>query len=315
MINIFIQNFIGNGVARTAIPIFFITSGFFFFKKFEYSSYFILLKKRFHTLVIPYFFWSFIVICIFYLLQSCEYTKSFFIRRLIADLSNYELLKALIVEPKNYPLWFLRDLIILIIISPMIYFFLKKIRHIYLLFLMFLWLFFYPEVNTALDLYKPNIILFFSIGGYLALYRDELLMFKIGNKTFYILFVTYIAILFLAIITTIAHQNVTPSIFEVVLHKLIILLGIVTIWFLLDRIKVLNVFSITNFTFLIYVFHEPLLTIYKKALLFISGKDALMSLFAYIISPILIIINLLILGYLMKKFIPKISKIILGGRI
>ena len=57
--NWFLQTFFSFGVTRIAVPIFFIISGFLFFKdaQNEYPRFNQKILKRFKTLVIPYFFW------------------------------------------------------------------------------------------------------------------------------------------------------------------------------------------------------------------------------------------------------------------
>jgi len=312
-INIFIQKLIGNGLALAAIPIFFMMSGFFLFKKFESCSYLTILRKRFYSLFIPYIFWSFLVLCLFYLLESSDYTQDFFTRTLIRDLSHYELFHALVLEPKNYPLWFLRDLIILVIVSPFIYYSIRKIKEWYFFIVIILWLFFHRDSNIALSLYKPDVLLFFSIGGYIALYRQKLLKVEISNVLFTFLLVSYIVLLLFDTLFSLMYGD--NFFLETFLHKMIVVMGVLVIWFLLDRVRFPMIYFISNFTFLIYVIHEPLLTIYKKAFIYIFGQSSVVGLVTYLVVPLLIILTLIIIGYFMRKYMYSTSKIVLGNRI
>lgn len=312
-LNVFFQNFVSGALSRVAIPIFFVISGFFLFKKFSYKSYFEILKKRFFTLFIPYLFWSALVVLIFYTLQSFAFSKVFFTRILISDLNYYELFRMIFLEPKNYPLWFLRDLIMLVVFSPVIFYLLKKYKYIYLIILVILWLFFYPKVNTSFSMYKPDVLLFFSIGAYLALFKEEALNFQISNTQLFFLFLSYLTLLLW--ITALVLQEGILFLIPILLLKLSIIIGILTLWFFLDYIKLTKIYFITNFTFIIYVFHEPLLTIYKKIFFSIFGNNSLVSLLAYIFVPVLTILTVTLFGYILKKYFFKISKVILGNRI
>ncbi len=115
-INIFIQNMISQGLSRIAVPIFFIISGFLFFQNFNISSYKDKLFKRVYTLLIPYLFWTSLGVLIYFILQSTPIISKFFTTDLIKNLSMKELVVSTWINPKIYPLWFLRDLIILTIL-------------------------------------------------------------------------------------------------------------------------------------------------------------------------------------------------------
>ncbi|MGN1051453.1 MAG: acyltransferase family protein, partial [Acutalibacteraceae bacterium] len=69
--NIFamMQYFISNGITRFAIPIFFILSGYLFFRNFDLSfkGYFAKIKSRFFSLVIPFVVWVIISGFVIYL--------------------------------------------------------------------------------------------------------------------------------------------------------------------------------------------------------------------------------------------------------
>ena len=76
--NIFIQNIISQGLARIAVPLFFIISAFFLFQNFTISSYKNKLSKRVYTLLIPYLFWATLTVLIYFVLQSIPGVSKFF---------------------------------------------------------------------------------------------------------------------------------------------------------------------------------------------------------------------------------------------
>ena len=107
-------------IATIAVPMFFVISGFFVFfqKAFTFSIFKAILKKRFYSLLIPYFFWTFFWTLVFIIVS-----------RLFPFLNLNAISKIsfkTIWSPINYQFWFIRDLIILVVLSPLLYILSKK---------------------------------------------------------------------------------------------------------------------------------------------------------------------------------------------
>ena len=88
-LNYFIQAFLSNGLCRTAVPLFFILSGFLYYKSFDgtWEQYKRKNFSRIRSLVIPYIFWSGIVFVSFKLAQQIPLLKTYFTTRNSADFS------------------------------------------------------------------------------------------------------------------------------------------------------------------------------------------------------------------------------------
>lgn len=111
-------------LASPAVPLFMFFAGYLFFINVPHlniSSYFSKLKSRFHTLFIPYILWNLIVMVFFLLIHK-------FCPRLInADFNNIaafslpQLLDCFWTGSGGYPIayqfWFIRDLLLLVILS------------------------------------------------------------------------------------------------------------------------------------------------------------------------------------------------------
>lgn len=113
-----------------AVPAFFVFSGYYAFKGKnleQTSTYLSETKKRVWTLIVPYLIWNLIFIPISIARESlASYvglprTESF-------DFEWAKLLDYLWFAPINYPLWFVRDLIVLTLITPVIHFVLRVTR-------------------------------------------------------------------------------------------------------------------------------------------------------------------------------------------
>ncbi len=118
--------------ASISVPLFFFISGFLFFYKTEWSkeAYISKLRKRVKSLLVPYLFWIAAPLAFTALYQQLFLPETFDELR-IADYSISDWLTSFGIQPPgseseiscpfNDPLWFIRDLIVITIISPVIY--------------------------------------------------------------------------------------------------------------------------------------------------------------------------------------------------
>lgn len=105
-----------------AVPTFFVISGYLFFRnfptagKFPYATFVQKLKSRIFTLLIPYLFWNSFTIFVKatqYKLQHRDYLQFLSWDSYFAE------------QPIDFPLWYVRALMILCVLSPAIYLLLK----------------------------------------------------------------------------------------------------------------------------------------------------------------------------------------------
>ena len=117
------QQFLTNGVARVAVPFFAMISGFFLFSRVQKSNdYLNTLKKRMTTLLLPYLIGALFVFLSSAILDSILWPEK------SPSLDLYKAIKLIRAHPVAFQFWFLRDLIILTIVSPAI-FSIKKIAN------------------------------------------------------------------------------------------------------------------------------------------------------------------------------------------
>lgn len=309
--NWIIQNFISNGVTRIAVPIFFIISGYLFISKanFDFQDYKIKVSKRFKTLVIPYLCWTLFGLLFYFILQSIPASQGFFTKKLIKDYNFSEWVNAIIKEPIPYQLWFLKDLIVIVFLSPIIHFLIKKLNIIFLLIIFSFWIF-----NQDTVFLTSEALLFFSIGIYVQHFNKEI----ISKSNKYTQYLAIIWLLLLLIKTALGFYNF-PLLAQQLFLKAAILIGIVAFWNLIDNKFYLKnidtqIKNITRFAFFIYVFHEPFLTIIKKAMFSQLSKTPNSYLLVYLSAPIIIIIISVLVGVFLKKKTVFIYKIITGNR-
>lgn len=296
----FIQQTITEEITRIAVPLFLMISGFLFFINYKgtLDDYKRKLRARTHSLLIPYVIF---LLCgsIAMFLIGREYTAEAFISIIKKGL--------FLNPPIFYPLWFLRDLYIMVLFSPLVYWVVKKIPVLLVI----------PIIVWALG-YNPFVfpcaeaILFFCIGAFLTT-KVNLLEETAHKGTL----PTLLLWLFLCFLNTYMNEYVTQM--PYITHCMIIILGIYAIWIIYDKLypkfgKHIKYSNIYKYTFFIYLLHEPILTIIKKTGLFLLGNSSLAIGSIYITAPILTILTVYGIGLVLNVYFPQILAITTGGR-
>ena len=101
--------------------------------------------------------------------------------------------------------------------------------------------------------------------------------------------------------------------------KASIIVGLLAFWKLDDvfannKIKRLSFDKWIEFSFFLYVFHEPFLTILKKGIFSELDKTPSTYLLVYFVAPLLAILCSIIIGKFLKAKLPPFYKIITGNR-
>lgn len=167
-------------------PLFFLISGMLFFwgvNKLSSSAYLQKIKKRFRTVLIPYFFWNLLIIGVLYVGQTWFGNLAGQEATRVSDYSFKDWLwafwdtskgtayaSATVGDPVYFPFWFIRDAMVLFLMSPVILFLLKKTRGWILLPLFAWWLAAgfdnIPRWVYGVAGFSPRPIFFFCLGAW-----------------------------------------------------------------------------------------------------------------------------------------------------
>ena len=122
---LFVQKFVGSGVCRIANCLFFCISGYLFARNINsIKDVLNKQKKRFKTLILPYVLWNLIFVLWYVALENIPIINDFCNSRGI--LEKYlnqpfiESLSDLFITPAAFQLWFVRDLLAMLLVSPVI---------------------------------------------------------------------------------------------------------------------------------------------------------------------------------------------------
>lgn len=303
-----IQNFISSGICAIAVPLFFIISGFLFFRdKMAWDDFLIQIRKRFKTVLLPYLIVSFLAILFFFILQSLPFSDKYFNNRLSLGLNS--LFKIWLLSPLAYQLWFLRNLIVLVILSPVIYWMIKKASVYAIIFLGICWFL----VN---DLFLHNIIIcvfFFSAGAYIKIYHLHFVNnYKSTLNPWIVAFLWCLTIILSLLFPV---QGLTYS-----LINISIITGIVAIWNLFETESIMKFYDrkifrlLISVSFFVYLFHEPLLTIVIKLMFSIFKVSDATSIATYFIAPLIVVSICLMVAIFLKKHLPAAYHFVTGNR-
>lgn len=309
----FCQNLVSQGMARIAVPMFFLMSGYFFFSGFTLSADNCRKKiaSRVHTLLIPFLFWNVLTLLLIGLAQYLPATQSFFSGKNepIAAFGPYDYFNAIFGidrYPISYQFWFIRDLMVMILISPAIWLILRKAPRLFLLVILTLWfLDVWPISIPSLPAFA-----FFYAGAYFAYTHTSLFT---ADRFGFPLLIFYVTALLIDTATK-------DYLFNDYVHNIGILFGIASMFFITKVIQRNNLFKkallwASGCSFFVFAVHEPLLTMARKiSYKVLVPSNGLTVLSSYFLIPVFVIIFSVVLYISMKSITPGFLRIISGGR-
>lgn len=286
------MNKLANGVC---VPYFFVISGFLFFRNFDMKMLAAKYKSRCKSILVPYLVWN----ILYYLFFVCI-TRLPLISGLMNSGGETELGIAAFVSyiwDGYYTLWFLRILIWMIILTPVLYVLLKKRKY------------YWPElvllilILISLDkTFVPHNVVnaYYIIGAYLGMNFSSL-PDKTDKRVAAAAAVVFIGLLALG---GIFAGNILYN-----------CLFIASSWQALDLFQFRKeVIWWMKCTFFFYCAHDMLLASIKKVILTVFGKTPTMALTAYIASPALTLVILIGAAWILRRFAKPVWKVLSGGR-
>ena len=318
----FVRFFISQGVARVAVPLFFLVSGYLFFLgQWSWSKYAGKLKRRVNTLLIPFLFWNLATWAIYTAGRRIPQTRMYFgggVWPPAGQVSFLGYIGALFGISARYPIdyqfWFIRDLIALVVLAPVIYFLLRgKWLLPFLLILFGLWFAAaWPDLWPSIvhSIFLPEQIeatLYFSLGAYLSQPgKDVTCLDKFGPWISAAFFV------FLVLHST--YQDRLPY-----LHKFVILFGVPSLWWLTGlalgsaKLKA-SLIGLVGDGFFVFAAHEPLQTVVRKVSYRLFSPTAGASVLAlYLLTPVCMIALLVVVRRCLLKIMPRFTGVITGN--
>lgn len=301
----------GYGLCSIANPLFFIISGFFLVGKAQ-SIVDLLrkLRKRVRTIVVPYVLWNIIFVLWYVVLDITpgvgRYVNSTGIMENWKNLPLWESIYYMLTEPAGFHLWFLRDLICFMAVSPVLWWISKKS-----------WI-----AAVVLSVFANNWmpwLFWFWLGIIIGTQKWDV---ERMPKSIWIMVLTGCIYFGSAIISGMGLNEQMPKVYGIV-GLMIQLSSIFFVWSIYDIIAHGRCLSkhglwkyVCGYSFFIYCFHEPAFNIIKKLGVAIFGSSESALIILYLVNPLIMVGCAIAVAKTMqrvKAFVP-VYKVLTGGR-
>ncbi len=314
------EYFISNGITRICVPMFFAISGYLFFRTFRPSTkcYGYKIKSRFFSLVVPYLIWCVLSGLLLWGLSALPAASGLdiVIQKSAVDANTGTVqFWRWFIDPPSFQLWYVQQLVIFTVLSPLIFWLVKYTRGIILIPAFLLWL---TDLSFIIN---SEALLFYMAGASIAIFDIEHFILKQESRLFCVIF-TCIWFLLNLIKTFLAalngSDNTTLTISKIALTKASVIIGIAAMWLLFDRIVKRiqykkGLLLLSGHMFFIFTIHEPLLHVCYQLGLGVDGSNPA-HIALYVCLPISIIAFSVIISMCVRKLCLPLHKILTGNR-
>lgn len=311
---LFSENF-----ARLAVPLFFLFSGWLFFREGEAFDRGLCLKKlrrRLTTLLLPYLLWNLITLLLtglgeqlFSSLTSGRHTP-------LVEQSPVAWIQSLWITPESTyspacaPLWYVRDLMVTLCFAWPIACLLRRLKGWLPLLLGLLWVFIPYRYTLWYGASLPAFF-FFTLGSWCALCGHDFVEFALRRWR-------YALVLYLAALVPILYYCSKGGLLYPI-YNLGILCGMTLVVAFaargIERGRLHPTPDDAGRSFFLYAAHILPITLLTKAAASLLHPTSMVEfILIYFACPAIVIVALLLLYRLLHRYLPTLCRILTGGR-
>ena len=296
----FLKLLVSQTLVKVAVPVFFIMSGYLFFanvEKWSFKVYNAKMLRRMETLLIPYLIWNLLMAV---KLKTFSWSIFWVFWCPAGIQTDWFGQVQMMTAPANMPLWFLRDLIIVSLFTPIIYILLRKYGSWLMALLSILYL---SGICAFLPGLSAYAVYFFTLGAFLSIRKMDLIeTFMRVERPSYGLSVALIIAMLLT------YNTSYFSSFMLCFR----LTGAVAVFCLASRILSTTLRRLPSMVcdsaYFIYLAHYVLFFSFIDTVYFIHfGKSATALSLHYLLTPLLKVIVLATIYIIYKKLIGRIT--------
>lgn len=281
---------------EVAVPYFFIISGFFFFsKKYDsYTKYKALVLSKVKTLLIPFILWNLLCFAIWIILNNNISSSNISIKSFIQDL---------ILSKWNGPLWYIRDLLILMILVPLYQWIIDSRYMLMQISLLFIIFFLWTPVDSSFI--SSESIFFFYIGCLISS-KEEILQYRVNKYWLIVPFLFWLS-----------YSTKLFPCPNAIIHRFNTIIGLIIFWQAIDKIPQFvfkYIIQYSSYSFIIYTSHCYLIKLLKNGIAFFFKNNELIALLTYLILPIITAIIIIQVAKIWKRYLPASYNIFTGNR-
>jgi surface polysaccharide O-acyltransferase-like enzyme len=321
--------------AGIAVPTFFMISGFLFFnnfREFSWDGYKKKMKSRLKTLIVPFVLWN---VAVWAALLVAKIGKMYYTGGSWDIVTDYLAEKSwhfiwdinrwgdanrpwlwwttYLTGPINFPLWFLRDLIVVTVLSPLIYWVVKKLKKFAVLILLVAYVMSFWVVWHG---FSSAAFFYFALGTYFAINGKNIVEFCSRYSKVIIAAMTVFFVLTLT--------RWIPGDYKSIVRNLFYVSTVLTAFYVASRFVInkgvkANPLLVSS-CFFIYACHaaalpkSPLWFVNKIFHFIIPGDTYWERIFCYLVVPCVTAAALVFAYWLLMKWFPRIGKLFCGGR-
>ena len=167
----FLKLLVSQTLVKVAMPVFFIMSGYLFFAnvdKWDVATYKKKILRRVKTLLIPYLIWNLLMAVKLKTFSMSMFWAYWIPAGIQVDWFGHE---QLMTAPANMPLWFLRDLMVVSLLTPIIYILVRRFGYWLMALLTVLYL---SGVFAFIPGLSAYAVYFFTLGAFLSIRKMDL---------------------------------------------------------------------------------------------------------------------------------------------
>lgn len=282
---------------------FFCISGYLFARNADsLTGVFAKQRKRIRTLLVPYVLWNVIFVLWYVALEYVPGVSRFNNSAGLLDgylgVPIWKCLYNLLIAPAAFQLWFLRDLLVMLVFTPLLWWVAKKQWMVALVVALCLttvygWLLYYwigiviGVTKCDIEHYPPQWAVAMGTAFFLGYAVYQAFGYETSNMV--------------GMLANLSGLYVAWSMYDVFAKGRC--LSDKGIWR-----------YVCGYSFFIYCFHEPVFNIVKKLALAVCGTSELVLIFFYFINPWIMVAVAVTTARLMHRIVPRTYKILTGGR-
>ncbi len=330
-----VNHFIDGFLRGQSVPIYFFISGYVFFLgvKLTKEKYAQKLRNRVKTLLIPYLIWNIIAVlyslvrvipCLSFLFPNAQkWQWNISLSSVLGvfwdnshgilgnPTASVDASTSLSTYPADFPLWFVRDLMIVVLCTPLMYWLLKRTRYYVVLLLGVLWFTLgYCNLGHAHQLLTA--FFFFSWGAYMSVNAKD--MMHEFNRFFKPSMVLYPLLALLYVLSVHYFPSLTDTIKRVNVFVGLLFAYNLSSWLLKHKVCKPSPFLASS-SFFVYVAHGMFCADWLKVFFKIfhpTGELGILLL--YVFAVVANVSMLLLVFYLLRRFAPGFLRVIAGRK-
>lgn len=303
----------GLWLGESGVPTFFFISGYLFY--ISQKNYKQKISSRVHTLLYPYLFWNSLILGLYlglFLIGHplnilgknisdygfIDYVRAYFDRGEYADGNN---------GPILCTYWYVRNLFILCLLSPVWHFLNKYLNALFVLILTVYWMSLYHNALLA------ESILFFNLGAFFSIHDINPLHISSKARNIFLFCWGFVAI------ADIASHTIIPIYGSFFIHRASLILNIFGFIYLADIIikgdrQKVNTF-LAGSVFWVFATHDHLaIAIRRLCVKYLSNYSDVIQAIIYFATVVLVTSICLLSYQIMKYFFPRLVNFATGNR-